>query len=85
MYHTFHDEVENYRQHWWKCDGACQKKPPYFGYVKRSMNRAPAPRDTWWPDHQRTCGGTYTKVKEPEGYGDKKKKSSKEDKKTGNK
>jgi len=42
--------------------------------VKRSMNRAPAPRDPWWADHQRTCGGTYTKVKEPEGYGEKKKK-----------
>jgi len=30
------------------------------------MNRAPAPRDTWWNDHQRKCGGTFTKIKEPE-------------------
>ena len=36
------------------------------------MNRAPSPRDTWWADHQRTCGGTYTKIKEPENYGAKK-------------
>lgn len=43
--------------------------------VKRSMNRAPSPRDTWWADHQRTCGGTYTKIKEPENYGAKKTKS----------
>lgn len=61
-------EVDVYRQHWWKCDGPCQKRPPYYGMVKRAMNRAPSPRDPWWPDHQRTCGGTYTKIKEPENY-----------------
>ena len=32
------------------------------------MNRAPSPRDPWWAEHQRTCGGTYIKIKEPEGY-----------------
>ena len=36
------------------------------------MNRAPSPRDPWWNDHQLKCGGSYTKVKEPEGYGEKK-------------
>ena len=35
------------------------------------MNRAPSPRDPWWAEHQRTCGGTYTKIKEPEGYKEK--------------
>ena len=35
------------------------------------MNRAPSPRDPWWAEHQRNCGGTYTKIKEPEGYGKK--------------
>lgn len=68
-------KVNVYRQHWWKCDGPCQKRPPYYGMVKRSMNRAPSPRDPWWADHQRTCGGTYTKIKEPENYGAKKAKS----------
>merc|ERR1712142_783025 len=34
--------------------------------VKRAMNRAPGPNDNWWSQHQNTCGGTYTKVKEPE-------------------
>nr|XP_054758107.1 DNA-dependent metalloprotease SPRTN-like [Lytechinus pictus] len=72
IYHTFHDEVDSYRQHWWRCDGPCRQRKPYFGYVKRSMNRAPSPRDTWWGEHQRSCGGTFTKVKEPEGYGQKK-------------
>ncbi len=32
------------------------------------MNRAPSPNDRWWGDHQKTCGGTFTKIKEPEGY-----------------
>ena len=32
------------------------------------MNRAPSPHDPWWADHQRDCGGSYTKVKEPDNY-----------------
>ena len=44
------------------------------------MNRAPSPRDTWWADHQRTCGGTYTKIKEPENYGAKRSSKSKREK-----
>ncbi|KAM4522524.1 DNA-dependent metalloprotease SPRTN [Odontesthes bonariensis] len=77
IYHTFHDEVDAYRQHWWRCDGPCQSRKPYFGYVKRAMNRAPSSLDPWWEDHRRRCGGTYTKVKEPEGYGKKGKKEGK--------
>uniref|UniRef100_A0A668SA96 DNA-dependent metalloprotease SPRTN n=1 Tax=Oreochromis aureus TaxID=47969 RepID=A0A668SA96_OREAU len=77
IYHSFHDEVDMYRQHWWRCNGPCQKRKPYFGYVKRAMNRAPSSLDPWWEDHQRTCGGTYTKIKEPEGYGKKGQKNSK--------
>lgn len=34
----------------------------------RAMNRAPSPRDPWWAEHQRSCGGTYIKTKEPESY-----------------
>ena len=44
------------------------------------MNRAPSPRDTWWADHERTCGGKYTKIKEPENYGAKKGSKSKQGK-----
>ncbi|NXW56882.1 SPRTN protein, partial [Eurystomus gularis] len=68
IYHNFHDEVDSYRQHWWRCNGPCQNRRPYFGYVKRSMNRAPSARDFWWVEHQETCGGTFTKVKEPENF-----------------
>ncbi|KFM57343.1 Zinc finger RAD18 domain-containing protein, partial [Stegodyphus mimosarum] len=48
VFHNFHDEVEVYRTHWWKCDGPCQNKHPFFGIVKRAMNRAPGPNDNWW-------------------------------------
>ncbi|XP_076041020.1 DNA-dependent metalloprotease SPRTN [Oratosquilla oratoria] len=75
VYHTFHDEVDVYRQHIWQCDGPCRQRRPYYGLVKRSMNRVPGPRDPWWSQHQQTCGGSYTKIKEPEGYGAKKRKS----------
>ncbi|KAH8730973.1 SprT-like family-domain-containing protein [Phaeosphaeriaceae sp. PMI808] len=65
IYHTFHDEVDNYRTHVWQCDGPCKTQPPYFGAVKRSMNRAPGKSDTWWTRYQVDCGGTYTKIQEP--------------------
>lgn len=57
VYHAFHDEVDTYRTHWWRCTGPCRNRPPYFGYVKRSMNRVPGPKDTWWGQHQATCIG----------------------------
>uniref|UniRef100_A0A1B6DH22 Protein with SprT-like domain at the N terminus n=1 Tax=Clastoptera arizonana TaxID=38151 RepID=A0A1B6DH22_9HEMI len=68
IYHSFHDEVELYKQHWWRCNGICQQRKPYYGFVKRSMNRKPGPNDIWWTEHQATCGGTFIKVKEPEGF-----------------
>ncbi|XP_006751856.1 sprT-like domain-containing protein Spartan [Leptonychotes weddellii] len=66
--HTFHDEVDEYRRHWWRCSGPCRDRRPYYGYVKRATNRAPSAHDCWWAEHQKTCGGTYIKVREPENY-----------------
>ncbi|KAF2739945.1 hypothetical protein EJ04DRAFT_426021 [Polyplosphaeria fusca] len=66
VYHTFHDEVDSYRTHIWQCNGPCRTQPPYFGLVKRSMNRPPGKSDPWWEKHQIECGGTYTKTHEPE-------------------
>lgn len=40
------------------------------------MNRAPGPNDLWWSEHQANCGGSFVKIKEPEGYGVKKKKEN---------
>jgi hypothetical protein len=65
IYHTFHDEVDSYRTHVWQCDGPCKSQPPYFGLVRRSMNRAPGKSDTWWARHGAECGGTYAKIQEP--------------------
>ncbi|KAK8174856.1 hypothetical protein BC567DRAFT_229195 [Phyllosticta citribraziliensis] len=30
------------------------------------MNRAPGKSDYWWARHESQCGGTYTKIAEPE-------------------
>ncbi|KAI7869930.1 SprT-like family-domain-containing protein [Spinellus fusiger] len=65
VYHNFKDEVDYYRQHHWQCQGPCQYRPPYFGLVKRSMNRPPQMADAWFSQHQQTCGGFYIKVAEP--------------------
>lgn len=45
------------------------------------MNRPPSSKDSWWSNHQATCGGTYIKIKEPDDY-KKKGKASREDSKT---
>ncbi|XP_026865293.2 sprT-like domain-containing protein Spartan isoform X2 [Electrophorus electricus] len=81
IYHSFHDEVDVYRQHWWRCNGPCRSRRPFLGYVKRAMNRPPSAQDPWWEDHRRTCGGTYVKIKEPENY---RKKGKREEKKEQN-
>ena len=66
VYHSFHDEVNNCRQHVWRCDGPCRTNPPFHGYVKRSMNRAPGKNDTWWSQHESKCNGKFLKVSEPQ-------------------
>lgn len=58
-YHTFKDEVDIYRVHHWTCNRCSM-------VIKRAMNRAPAPRDLFWPQHERKCGGEFLKTKEPE-------------------
>jgi len=80
VYHSFHDEVAALRKHWWRCDGPCRNKRPFYGWVKRAKNRAPSKNDRWWAAHQLSCGGSFIKVKEPEGYQDKKNKKTKKQK-----
>uniref|UniRef100_A0A0N4Z935 SprT-like domain-containing protein n=1 Tax=Parastrongyloides trichosuri TaxID=131310 RepID=A0A0N4Z935_PARTI len=75
IYHSFHEEVRHYKNHWWKCNGPCSSRPPFYGLVKRAMNREPSKNDYWWGQHEATCGGKFIKIKEPEGY--KKKEPSK--------
>jgi len=66
VYHSFHDEVDYFRKHVWKCNGPCQHQKPFYGLVKRAMNRAPGPTDYWWKQHQEKCGGQYIKIEGPE-------------------
>lgn len=66
VYHNFHDEVKHYQNHVWKCNGVCRNYPPYYGVVRRAMNRAPGPNDFWFSQHQETCGGTFVKIEGPE-------------------
>uniref|UniRef100_A0A915JDE3 Protein with SprT-like domain at the N terminus n=1 Tax=Romanomermis culicivorax TaxID=13658 RepID=A0A915JDE3_ROMCU len=73
IYHTFHAEVAENKKHWWRCEGTCRNLPPFYGWVKRSMNRAPGPNDLWYDEHQRNCGGTFKKVREPENFQSKQK------------
>jgi hypothetical protein len=65
VYHSFHEEVEAHRKHVWKCNGRCQHKAPYYGLVKRAMNRPPGPSDWWFARHTAECGGTYDKIEAP--------------------
>jgi hypothetical protein len=58
VYHSFHDEVDHFRSHWWQCY-KCKN------IIKRAMNRAPGPSDWWFPRHQRDCGGNYVKIRSP--------------------
>lgn len=66
VYHSFHDEVNAYKTHIWRCNGICQHRKPFFGWVKRTSNRAPGPNDNWWAKHHETCSGTFVKVSAPE-------------------
>ncbi|EUD67687.1 hypothetical protein C922_01873 [Plasmodium inui San Antonio 1] len=66
IYHSFHKEVNFYRNHVWRCTGVCRTYPPHFGYVKRSMNRPPGPKEKWWKRHSSYCRGKFVKVENTE-------------------
>lgn len=66
VFHTFHDEVKAHQKHVWRCSGPCQHKPPFYGWVRRAMNRPPQQADWWFEQHSKECGGTYSKVSEPD-------------------
>uniref|UniRef100_A0A1A9X5B1 Protein with SprT-like domain at the N terminus n=1 Tax=Glossina brevipalpis TaxID=37001 RepID=A0A1A9X5B1_9MUSC len=65
VYHTLRDEVKFYNLHWWCCNGMCQERSPFFGYVIRTSTDAPGPEDVWWCKHIQECGGTFMKIKGP--------------------
>ncbi|OCT62311.1 hypothetical protein XELAEV_18043392mg [Xenopus laevis] len=58
--HSFDEEVEALKKHWWTCDGPCQK------VVKRTRNMVPSSKERWFREHEQTCGGNFIKTSEPE-------------------
>ena len=81
VYHSFHEEVDFYRKHIWRCEGKCRNQPPYYGYVKRAMNRAPGHYDSWWNQHLKNCGGKFIKIQGNENTQQEGKRKKVEDKK----
>ncbi|OAD79253.1 hypothetical protein PHYBLDRAFT_58304 [Phycomyces blakesleeanus NRRL 1555(-)] len=63
VYHNFHDEVSYYRQHRWQCNARPLPRSGALLWYCGKVNEQPA--DRWFPEHQRTCGGTFTKIAEP--------------------
>ena len=62
VYHKFLDEVDYYAKYVWRCNGICRNKKPYYGYVRRQMNRPPQKADKWFMKHQKECGGTFIRI-----------------------
>ncbi|KAM0683482.1 hypothetical protein MDAP_001050 [Mitosporidium daphniae] len=65
VYHSFHGEVNYYKRHIWRCSGICRERPPFYGWVRRAMNREPQKADSWFKSHLEACGGTFVKISEP--------------------
>jgi len=77
VYHSFNDEVDHYRVHWWRCVGCAL-------LIKRSMNREPSEKDCreyrkdrskmrpctdnrcLWHSHVKRCGAKFEKIKSPD-------------------
>ena len=62
VFHNFIDEVRYYQKHVWKCNGPCASRAPYYGILRRAVNRPPGPSDYWFKKHQFECGGQYIKI-----------------------
>lgn len=65
IYHNFQREVDKFRIHVYRCDGPCITKRPYYGILRRAIERPPGPTDRWWARHKQECGGTFHKIEGP--------------------
>ncbi|XP_053568189.1 DNA-dependent metalloprotease SPRTN-like [Bombina bombina] len=61
-YHTFHKEIEFYDNKWYRCDGPCNTKKPYYGFCVPYSCAKPS----WWDQHKTNCGGKFKKVQRPD-------------------
>ncbi|XP_047469052.1 DNA-dependent metalloprotease dvc-1-like isoform X2 [Penaeus chinensis] len=65
IYHNFHREVNKFRIHVYRCDGPCVSRRPFYGVLRRAIERPPGPTDRWWQRHAQECGGTFHKIEGP--------------------
>lgn len=65
IYHNFHREVNKFRIHVYRCDGPCVSRRPFYGVLRRAIERPPGPTDRWWQRHAKECGGTFHKIEGP--------------------
>lgn len=65
VHHTLGNQVDIFKSHIWRCNGICRQRMPFYGWVKRTSNRAPDSTDYWWSKHNETCKGKFVKVSEP--------------------
>lgn len=49
----------------YRCDGPCIARRPYYGILRRAIERPPGPTDRWWARHEQECGGTFHKIEGP--------------------
>ena len=47
-------------------DSKNRYRSPYYGFVKRAINRPPSKSDPWWGTHLLTCGGNFQKIRSPD-------------------
>ncbi|KAI3389241.1 hypothetical protein SNEBB_007651 [Seison nebaliae] len=59
VYHSFHNEVRHYKTFEWTCNGTCRHRPPFYGNYKAAVNRPPGKSNSWFNNHQQTCGGKF--------------------------
>ncbi|KAK9800227.1 hypothetical protein WJX73_001175 [Symbiochloris irregularis] len=81
IYHSLHDEVDNYRTHHWKCKQCgnlvkrASNRPPQVADCRGRNGRGPDCMDVKCAYHMhiKHCGGEYEKIAEPAGFKDKNK------------
>lgn len=63
---TLPNDLDYSRQYWWRCNGICQDRGPFFGFVQTETASSPDNEVQWYAKHQELCGGTFMKIKGPE-------------------
>ena len=54
-----------YKAHYWRCEGDCNKIPPYYGTFFSKHDREPGEHLPFWEKHIADCGGKFIKHGEP--------------------